>query len=156
MEELAELLDLNTILFHVDDSVFVLHVLAVFAMALQNVSKDDVDAEQFFFKHFLDLFSLRLHNVSSPHSNDLPLAEVPEEVLRAYLAIVLSVVVPLLEGNELNGFVIDVSREALLRHGEEFLRLQVLWPRRVVLSILDQEFFRVLTSIFLTVVDQGH
>ena len=137
VEELTKFLDLNTILFHVNDSITVLHILAVLAMALQNLSKDVVDAEKFYFKHIFDLLSLSLHDVSSPHSDDFPLAEVPKEVLWANLAIVLSIVVPLLERDELYGFVIDVSREALLRHGEKLLSLQVLGSGRVILGILD-------------------
>ena len=38
-------LDLDTILFHVDDAVFVLHILAVFSVSLQDVAENRIDAE---------------------------------------------------------------------------------------------------------------
>ena len=45
LKELAEFLDLDAVLLHIDDSVLVLHVLAVFAVLLKDVTEDIIDTE---------------------------------------------------------------------------------------------------------------
>ena len=95
-----------------------------------------------------------MDDIAAPHSDDLPLLEVAEEVLLADLPVVLAIIVPVLQGDKLNWLVVDVRGEAFLRHGVETLRMQVLRPSRVVLRILDQVFFRGFAAILFAVVDQ--
>lgn len=150
------MLDLNPTLLHVDHPQVVLHVFAGLAMAHQDFTEDGVDAKELFHELVPHALPVLLHDVPPPHPDDLPLSEVPEEVFRADLPVVVPVVIPVLEGDEFDGLVIDVSCEPLLGHCEEFLGVEVFGPRRVVLGILGQEFIVVLAFVLLAVVDERH
>ena len=152
-EEVVEHLNIDAILLHIDDSQAVFHVFAGGPMLHQDVTEDIINTEESLLKYVFNLLSFGLDDVASPHADDFPLAEVLEEVLGADLTVVLPVVVPVLEGDELDGLLIHIRREALFGHSVVLVRLEVLRTGRVVLSILDEEFFGVFASVLLSVVD---
>ena len=80
-EECGQLLYLKAVLFSVDNPQFVLHVLAYGAMLHKDATKYVIYSEQFLFQDASNVVSLGLNDVSTPHSDNLPLSEVTEEVL---------------------------------------------------------------------------
>ena len=73
------------------------------------------------------------------------------------MAVVLPIVVPVLERDELDRLIVHIRREALLGHRVELVRLQILWLcAPFVLSIFHKQLLCILTLILLTVVNKGH
>ena len=85
LQETLQLLDLDSILPHVDDAQIPLHLLALAAVLHQDFAKNFVDGEELFFEDSADLLPLRLDDVAAPHANDFPLSEISEEVFGADL-----------------------------------------------------------------------
>ena len=83
-------------------------------MLHEDSSENVINSKEFFFQDASDVVPLSLNDVSTPHSDNLPLSEVTEEVLRTNLAVVLTIVVPVLQRNELNRLIVHICREAFL------------------------------------------
>ena len=59
-------------------------------MPCEDWSENIVNAEEFSLQNSFNLLSVLLQNISSPHSDDTPCSEVPEEVFATNLSEVFS------------------------------------------------------------------
>ena len=105
--------NINSVLFHVNHAQF-FHVFAVLAVLAKDGPKVSVNVKEFLLKNLLHLFSLRLQDLSTPHSNNFPRLEILEEVFLGYLTELATIDQPILQAYKFNGLVVFVKRETLL------------------------------------------
>ena len=79
-QEAFKLLNLDTILLHLDYTKAILHILAILTMVSENLAKDFVYREELLLKYRAFLITPSLDDVSTPHAYNFPFLEVPEEI----------------------------------------------------------------------------
>ena len=109
----VKLSNINAILLHVNHAQL-FHVFAVLAMFAKNGPKISVNVKELLLKYLLHFFSLRLQDLSAPHSNNFPRLEILEEIFLGYLTELATINQPILQANKFNWLVVFVKRETLL------------------------------------------
>jgi len=109
----VKLSNINAILLHVNHAQR-FHVFAVLAMFAKNGPKISVNVKELLLKDLLHFFSLRLQDLSAPHSNNFPRLEILEEIFLGYLTELATINQPILQANKFNWLVVFVKRETLL------------------------------------------
>jgi hypothetical protein len=104
--------DFNVVGLEVYDSV-VFHLFTISPVFQKNWTENIIDSKQLSLKNSLDLFSMLLENIATPHFHMAPRAEIFEEVLASDLAIVSTLRKPFLKGCVLNWREILVQSESI-------------------------------------------
>ena len=104
--------DFNVVGLEVYDSD-VFHLFAISSVFQQDWTENIIDSKQLSLKNSLDLFSMLLEDITTPHFHMAPRAEIFEEVLASYLAIVSTLRKPFLKGCVLDWREILVQSESI-------------------------------------------